>query len=196
MENSTIIKPVFVIIRGLPGSGKSYIATEIANQIGRAAIEVLDPDATDYSSDEYNSFSQDLSLQGVDNKLHPYRYLRAKAYEAIISDKVIVWNQAFTNLDLLDRTIKNLQAFASEHGRELPALVVEVEIDHATAKARVASRAQQGGHGVSDEAFARFIDDYTSFSSYGYKTVKIDGDLDVYANTKQIVAAIDALRKT
>ena len=96
---------------------------------------------------------------------------------------------------MLDRTIKNLQAFASEHGLELPALVVEVGIDHDMAKARVAIRAENGGHGVSDEAFARFIDDYTSFSNYGYETISVDGDADVSTNASIIISAVESSRK-
>jgi predicted kinase len=195
MKNLNLTKPVLVMIRGLPGSGKSYIATELVSLIGPDYVELLDPDAGDYSAEDYISFSRDLSAQGVDDKLHPYRYLRSKAYAAIISSKVIIWNQAFTNLDLLDRTIKNLQSFAADHGVELPAIVVEVEIDPETAKTRVKLREEQGGHGVSDEAFARFINDYTSFTEHGYRTVVVDGTADVSDNSRQIVSAVEELRK-
>jgi len=191
MKNLTNQKPVLVMIRGLPGSGKSYLATEIVVQMGPDKVEVLDPDATDYTAQEYVSFSKELSSQGVDDKLHPYRYLRSRAYKAIISGKVIIWNQAFTNLDLLDRTIKNLQAFASDHDAELPVLVVEVEINQNIAKERVDSREGQGGHGVSAEAFARFVQDYASFSEYGYETVTVNGDGDVSASANRIADAIE-----
>lgn len=194
-DSSEASKPVLVMVRGLPGSGKSYLAKELQKKIGNNNVALLDPDATDYSSVEYTAFSSELSTQGVDAKLHPYRYLRSNAYTAIISGKTIVWNQAFTNHDLLHRTIVNLQTYASEHGIDLPVLVIEVEIDSNTAKERVATRAKQGGHDVDDETFERFIKDYSSFSSYGYETIAVNGSNDVSNNAVRIMDAIATSRK-
>lgn len=189
-------KPVLVMVRGLPGSGKSYLAKELQNQLGNDTIVLLDPDATDYSSEEYVSFSSDLVSQGVDAKLYPYRYLRSNAYQAILSGKIIIWNQAFTNQDLLHRTIVNLQTFASEHSVELKSLIIEVEIDHHIAKQRVAARAKQGGHDVDDETFERFINDYSSFSGYGYKTVTVNGSASLSDNAASCLDAIMNSRKS
>lgn len=193
-DSSANLKPVLVMIRGLPGSGKSYLATEIQNQTESGQVILLDPDATSYSTEEYISFSSDLSATGVDEMLHPYRYLRSNAYKAIISGKVIIWNQAFTNQDLLHRTIVNLQTFAKEKGIELPVLVVEVDIDPAKAKERVANRAEQGGHDVSLEKFERFINDYSSFSEYGYQSITVNGEENVSANAKIIKQEIEKLK--
>jgi len=117
------LRPVLIMVRGLPGSGKSYLAQLLQKRLGGDVV-MLDPDGTDYTSGAYASFSAKLTSEGVDEKLHPYRYLRAQAYEGITDHKVIIWNQAFTNNDLLDRTIKNLQAYAAEHNEKLPAMVV------------------------------------------------------------------------
>ena len=194
-DSSVNLEPVLVIVRGLPGSGKSYLTTELQKQIGLDFAVALDPDATDYSSDEYLSFSTDLVKQGVDEKLHPYRYLRSNAYKAVLSGKVIIWNQAFTNQDLLRRTIVNLQTFASEHGIELPTLIIEVEIDPSIAKERIASRVKQGGHDVDSETFERFMNDYTSFSDSGYETVTVNGSDNVSASATLIRDAIVNSRK-
>ncbi len=188
-------KPVLVMVRGLPGSGKSYLAVELQKQIGHDAVVLLDPDATDYTSEEYSSFSSELSAQGVDSKLHPYRYLRSNAYNGIVSGKIIIWNQAFTNQDLLDRTINNLKTFAQEHNIELPTLIVEVEIDSDIAKNRIATREAKGGHGVSADAFARFVTDYSSFSDSNYNIIVIDGAANVEKSANQLAAEIESLRK-
>ena len=186
--------PVLIMIRGLPGSGKSYVANSVRDLISNDSVIILDPDGVDYSSDDYKSFSADLKTSGVDLKLHPYRYLRSKGYKAIDEQKVIIWNQAFTHLDLLDRTIKNLQAYAVEHSTLLPVLVVEVEIDHNIAKARIAERAANGGHDVDDETYERFLSDYKSFSDYGYVVINVNGNYDVIKSAETIKSEIEKIR--
>lgn len=192
-STNTSSQPVLVIIRGLPGSGKSYLAHAIQGELGDAVM-LVDPDAIDRESKAYLDFTKELEVQGVDAKLYPYRYLRTQAYEAITQGKVVIWNQAFTQNDMLDRTIKNLQAYAKEHQLELPALVVEVEANAALAKERVAARAALGGHDVPEEAFQRFINDYTSFAAYDHNVIQVDGGGDIAASTGAVVTEIQKLR--
>jgi predicted ABC-type ATPase len=187
-------KSVIVMIRGIPGSGKSLIATEIQKEMGKDQVVILDPDATDYKASAYVDFSAQLREQGVDDKLHPYRFLRAKAYEAIMGRKIIVWNQAFTNNDLLNRTIDNLTRYAADNGVESEAFVVEVAIDLSTAKERVKNREKLGGHGVTDEAFNRFVADYVSFEGYDYQTVSVQGSDPVSASAARVLLKIQQLR--
>lgn len=188
--------PTLILIRGLPGSGKSYLANTLVQSIGKDNVTTLDPDATDYTSKEYTELSDALTAEGVDEKFHPYRFLRAQAYDAITSNKIIIWNQGFTNLDGFNKTIINLQTYATDHGTELPTLVVEVAIDHDIAKARVADRAAQGGHDVTEENFARFINDYVSFADQGYNTVAVNGKDDVAESAATVLKALEALRTT
>ena len=129
-----------IIIRGIPGSGKSYIAKHLADKLDALHTQLIDPDAIDYDSNDYKSLSAELLLEGVDTKLHPYRYLRALAYRAISAEKAVIWNQAFTHQDLLDRTIKNLQNYATEHHISILIFVIEVSIDIDVAKKRVLNR--------------------------------------------------------
>ncbi|MDO8265794.1 MAG: AAA family ATPase [Candidatus Saccharibacteria bacterium] len=185
--------PIFMIIRGLPGSGKSYLAQELAKQIGLNSVVTLDPDNVDFESNDYINFTNDLKAQFVDEKLFPYRYLRANAYDAIVDNKIIIWNQAFTNQDLLNKTIINLQNYAQEHSSQLKVLIVEMEIDRDVAKKRVTNRESSGAHGVSDEAFQKFIDDYASFVDYGYQTIILDGESSLDTNTLLVKNAIEKL---
>lgn len=187
--------PTLVLIRGIPGSGKSYLAQALKRAIGEDNIVTLDPDATDYKSPEYTEMSDALTAEGVDAKLHPYRFLRGNAYKGIEAHKVVMWNQAFTNLDGFDKTIKNLQAYAEDHGTTLPVLVVEVEVAHDVAKKRVTDREQQGGHGVPDEAFARFLNEYTTFANEGYNVVVVNGEDDVEVSAKSVIHSLELLQK-
>ena len=194
MNDSTeALKPILVIVRGLPGSGKSYVVQELQSQMSDADFVVLDPDAIDFDSEAYAAFSAGLTADGVDAKLHPYRFLRSQGYAGIKEHKIIIWNQAFTHQDLLDRTIKNLQTYAVENGHELPALIVEVHVDPEIAKERVAQRVEKGGHDVSAEAFERFINDYKTFDGYGYQVISLDGTSDITESVTQVKTAIKKL---
>jgi deoxyadenosine/deoxycytidine kinase len=189
--------PTLVLIRGMPGSGKSYLATALRKSLqqktGQDGVVLLDPDATDYQSKAYIEHTEALTVEGVDPKLHAYRFLRAKAYKAIEDHKIIIWNQAFTNLEIFNKMIDRLRDHAALHHTELPILVVEVEIDLATARARTAARERAGGHGISDNAFERFIGDYKSFAGEGFNTVTVQGDADIAESVMSVLKALQEL---
>src|SRR5687767_12616624 len=92
-------KPALIMIRGLPGSGKSYLAKALKKALGEDKVVMLDPDSIDKNSKDYTQMAEALTSEGVDEKLFPYRYSRGLAYKGIEQNKVIMWNQAFTNLD-------------------------------------------------------------------------------------------------
>lgn len=192
----TLNHPTLVIIRGLPGSGKSHLTKPLQEAIealiGKNVV-VLDPDATDYESPAYKAHTQKLTDEGVDPKLHAYRFLRSQAYAGIETNKVILWNQPFTNLEIFHKMISGLRAYAVDHNTELSLLVVEVEIDPARAKQRVDERIQAGGHGPSDDTFARFTSDYESFAPHGYDTVTVNGEEDVATTISSILNTLRPL---
>lgn len=80
--------PALVFIRGIPGSGKSYLAEALEKSLGSENVIMLDPDKIDLTSKEYLEFSESLTKEGVDKKLHPFRWLRTNAYGAIGSGKI------------------------------------------------------------------------------------------------------------
>lgn len=186
-------KPVLIMIRGLPGSGKSYLANALKKAIGDDKVVTLDPDTIDKNSKDYVEMATTLTSEGVDEKLFPYRYSRGQAYKGIEENKVVMWNQAFTNLDGFNKTIINLQTYAADHGTELPVLVVEVEIGHDTAKNRVAERASKGGHDVPADAFDRFINDYKTFANEGHNVVVVNGDDDINESVTKVTQAMQKL---
>lgn len=184
--------PILVIIRGLPGSGKSYLAAALRDTIGER-VELLDPDAVNLDDPDFRAYSDDLTRQDVDAKFHVYRYVRDKAYQAIKDRKILVWNQPFTDLDGLKTTVARLQTYAQDHDLPLPLLVAEVEIDARLAHDRVVQRKQQGGHGPDDERFERFVDQYHSFAAEGFATVAIQGGGDVTNSVGTILSALASI---
>lgn len=184
------MNPLIILIRGIPGSGKSYIAHELANKLGQGVI-LLDPDAIDLNSDDYARHIEQMKKDNVDPKLHAYRFLRGQAYQGIKEGKTIVWNQPFTNPEIFRKMTDNLYAQASQYRAPLRILVVEVEIDAELAKKRITSRKENGGHGPSEDTFNRFVRDYRTLANDGYETITVHGDNDVQASIQSIAEAID-----
>jgi predicted ABC-type ATPase len=188
MNVHTIIKlPSLILIRGLPGSGKSFLANTILRELGQELVAIIDPDTTDYSSSSYLRLSEQLRDEGVDIKFHPYRYIRAIAHKSIDEDKLIIWNQAFTNLDGFNKTILNLTNYAQDQGKELPLLVVEVDIDDSVARKRIEHRVNSGGHNVPDKELERFKAEYRSFAEEGYNLIRVSGEDSAKKNTQIIL---------
>ena len=185
--------PILILVRGLPGSGKSFLAMELGKRIGNDAIVMLDPDATDYGSEEYLEHSKALTTEGVDPIIHPYRFLRGKAYKGITDHKIIIWNQPFTNLGMFGRMIDNLKGYAADHGVKLSLLIVEVEIDHMVARERIEKRKRKGDHGPSDSMFDRYVTDYVTAASEGYDVVTVHGEHDLTRSATTVLAALQTL---
>lgn len=185
--------PVLILIRGLPGSGKSFIASRLVEYVGANNSLLLDPDLISYRSKEYLEFTKILAEDGIEEKFFPYRYLRNMAQGAISDDKVVIWNQAFTNIGGFSRTVDYLQTYAKDKSKQLSILVIEVEIDPEIAKNRVASRVARGGHDVSGSSFNRFINDYKSFAEEGYSPITVNGADDISVSMASIVPVLEAL---
>ena len=185
--------PILILVRGLPGSGKSYLAAALQKTIGEEACVMLDPDGIDYESREYKDHVTAQLAEGVDPALHAYRFSRAQAYQGIEDHKIVIWNQPFTNLEIFQKMVERLETHATENHTTLPMLVVEVEIDPEIAKQRVATRKAQGGHGPSDGRFGRFVDEYYSFASEGYNVISVRGEDDTAATVAAIMDRVAAL---
>lgn len=187
--------PIAILLRGLPGSGKTYIATRLQAALGKDNVVMLDPDAIDITSKEYREHVKTQVAEGVDESLHLYRFSRAKAYQGIEDNKILMWNQPFTNLEIFNKMVGRLKDHAAAHDKQMPIIVVEVEIDPSLAKARVEARKKSGGHGPSEKTWKRFVNDYKSFADDGYKTVTVYGDDEVSASVLKIEGALHALLK-
>ncbi|MFZ1248942.1 MAG: AAA family ATPase [Candidatus Saccharimonadales bacterium] len=179
--------PFLIIVRGIPGSGKSRITDGLVQALASYPVVVLDPDAINYDSAAYRRHVVTQLAEGVQPALHAYRYLRAQAYEAIDAHQVIIWSQPFTNLEIFNKMIERLRVRAKERAVELPILVVEVQIDQALAKQRVVERLQAGGHGPSSGTLQVRFNEYESFHDKGYNTVAVQGTDDVAVSVQAVL---------
>jgi predicted ABC-type ATPase len=194
MNNATESTPTLILVRGLPGSGKSHLSAELEKHIGAAQVLILDPDAIDKRSPAYQKMCAELTAQGIDDKFFPYRFLRMQTQAALAAGKTVIWNQGFTLLSGMQRLIEYLTTTLQDQGVTFRTLVVEVNVDVEIAKQRVAERAAAGGHGVTDEAWARFTHDYRSFADEGLgSTVQVFGKDDVTVSAKTVLDALEKL---
>lgn len=187
--------PTLIMIRGLPGSGKSYLATALQKTLGDEHVLVLDPDTIDQTDKAYLAFSDELTKEGLDTAIHPFRWSRKRACDAILAGKIIIWSQPFTNRGIFDRLVAFLQAYADENGIRLPVLLVEIEVDHATARERVAKRKQAGGHGPSDQTFGRRLQEYVGYAD-SYPAITVHGGADVEVSVAAVLEALQGLGQT
>lgn len=186
-KSSTIL-----FVRGIPGSGKTTIAEYIKEALSEKVV-ILDPDLTDYDSEDYQNHIKEQTKQGVDPNLFAYRYLRAQAYDAIAGGKLVIWNQPFSNLEIFNKITARLNEHATKVGVVVNFLIVEVEVDPELAYQRVKKRKSEGGHGPSQDRFDQFVDDYQTFAEEGYEVEVVDGNSSMQA-ADQVLTRLKSLK--
>lgn len=188
--------PMLVLIRGLYGSGKTYLANTLQGMIGADKVVLLDPDTIDLGSSAYQAHTAALTEQGVEEKFHPYRFLLARMHDAILAHKIIFWNQPFSDLGGFQRTIENARNFAAEHNLPLPVVLVEVETSPEVAKARLAERKARGGHGPSLDRFESHVQTFASFAGQGTDaTIAVSGEDDVALSAAKVIQRLQQVTK-
>lgn len=173
------MQSTLILIRGIPGSGKSFIANALAESLGEQSVVLLDPDKIDMNGAAFQEYSSQLTADGVEKKFHPFRFLRQTGYDGMLAGKTVIWNQAFNDFAGFEVTVKRMLEFAQTNDITLKVLVVEVEVEGSIARSRIAARAAAGGHNVPEDKFDAFMSGYESFAGRGYDTVTVDGSDDV-----------------
>jgi thymidylate kinase len=150
----------------------------------------LDPDDTDTTSKEFKIFSSERSAEGLDPSIHNFRWLRKQATEAVVSGKIVIWNQPFTDNGILDRLIK----FICEHAdnSKLAVLVVEVDVNPQIAWQRVQQRNESRQQKLPREIFTKRVNEYKTFAGMGYKTISVNGQ---NAADKSVEVIIKSLKE-
>jgi len=183
LENQTIeerklafLKPHLLIIRGVPGSGKTSLAKEIQKRLGLESSVVIDPDEIDKQSPNYRSFIEDLKSNSpdIDESIYPYRFLLSRAKKAIELGTTVVWDQPFTVLDGLKYTTGTLTAHAKDLGISLSVIIVELQIPKEEAIKRINKRESEGGHGLTVDQINFFFEKYSTAEGFGFTTLRFE----------------------
>lgn len=185
----------FIVIRGEPGSGKSFITSYLHGKLDTTKTVVLDPDEIDYDSSKYHILEEELLLTGVDKKFHPYRFLRAQAYKAIEKQQTVIWNQAYTTISGLDIMLRSMIDHAKKYSVSLNILIVEVRVDKAIAKKRIIKRVNEGGHGLTEEVLDAFYRDFEPLPQNRKETVlRFNGEDNPEEIANQILSKLKNTR--
>ncbi|HSX39096.1 MAG TPA: AAA family ATPase [Candidatus Saccharimonadales bacterium] len=185
-----------VVLRGLPGSGKTVLANNLANYFD---LNVFDPDQIDKSKSDFldfiNSLSEELPLR---RKM--YRYLLSQVNTDLNSGKSVIWSQPWRKIDRLVLTIKNIQHYLKPiiQYDEMPiytlknelafnVVVIELNISTEESRNRVSKRYIEGNHtwdGSNLELFNSSFEDYNLPFDY----------INIDANKKPSLIAKEAIK--
>lgn len=183
--------PKLVMVRGLPGSGKSFISDILAKKIGTDVI-VLDPDRLNTEDPAFKELSRSLSEDGLDESIHPFRWLRKQACEGVVAGHTVIWNQPFTHSGVFERLVEFIRSYAADHEVDVPVLLIEVEIDETTAKQRISDRKKAGGHGPVEAVFNKRAEEYESLAGR-FHSVVVKGDSDIDETIDKILVKLQEL---
>lgn len=153
---------LFLVIRGLPGIGKSTLAKTIAGGFGQEHCLFLDPDRVDLKLVERSVLLKHPGEEVTDQKLI-YRHLLSKARNALLEGKIVIWDQPWRSLWGIRVTVNKLQEFLAIEGREnlcLRLIILEFAFDQELARHRLQQRLNEGKHGPTPRTFERFVSEF------------------------------------
>ena len=172
-------KPLLILVRGLPGAGKSDLVDVLLQPSALVGALRLDPDRVDLADPKLVEFVSGLPIK-LSPKRQIYRFLLWQADEALRRGQHVIWEQPWRMRWGLYITIENLTHFQTgeEDITKAPfqTVLVEVLIDPAKARQRVAERFAEGRHDLSPTNFEKFVGTMESCDDLGLPSVKIDGN--------------------
>lgn len=170
---------MLIFVRGLPGAGKSGLVDLLLKFPPLKESLRLDPDKVNFADPKFVGFVRNLPTE-LSPKKRTYRYLLYQAEEALRQGNSVIWEQPWRPSWGLYITIENLTFFLT--GKEditkapFQTIIVEVLIDPAKARRRVAKRFAEGRHDLDEESFEQFVGGLEDCSYLNLPTVKIAGD--------------------
>jgi len=122
VPNFNLEKPLCLLIRGKPSSGKTTTARALVKYLDNCKI--LDPDEIDLESRTYKHFSPRKTKNPTDN-VKMYCYLYNKAETVLKNGGVVIWTQPWSRAAEIDLTVRNLGYYFTTLGELVWALKIE-----------------------------------------------------------------------
>lgn len=169
-------RAMLIIVRGLPGSGKSTLTKALSNNGIPSPTLVLDPDKVNKHSAE---FCDHIKKQptNLPEKTLIYRMLLYQTIEALKEDVTVLWEQAWSWREGIEITIEKISRALCEQEQPI-ILIFELVLCINTAQKRVEERFRQGKHPLSGIQFRKlFLNGIEPCEDLGLKTLRLDATL-------------------
>jgi hypothetical protein len=172
--------PVLILLRGLPGAGKSTLTKEIVSSFSiQTAVEVIDPDAITPDDPHFQNFKAEDSEPDRE-KVLVYRYNSYRAIQFLTLKKIVIWDQVWSKLDGLVLTVRKILGGlvgVGEDNFRLPIFVMEIHYSAEQAYIRVEGRNRKGKD-LPIHIFEKYVNNFRHIESDDPLFQKIfDGNL-------------------
>lgn len=178
--------PKLVIVRGLPGSGKTFLSHKLKDVIQRESTSVLDPDEINRETYEYVEFTARLRSDNamLDPKFFPFRYLIEMASNSLNQGGIVIWNQPFSDLEGLAITFERL---GRNVDRPFEILIIDLEISPELARKRIEERIKNGGHGPDRKKFDDFVAGFQRADCMGHNHMVVESEAILERDVENIL---------
>lgn len=145
-----------IIVRGLPGVGKSTIIEHTSHAIHPdSEVTIINPDNIDIEA--LDIFASEDGREGNERQWK-YRYTLAETLRSLEQGKTVIWDQPWGQLKGIEITLENISILLENN---LPKVtIVDLYAPKDLAMQRLNFRIANGGHGPTQETANQMYSEY------------------------------------